>query len=391
MNPKLKYILSCSGKNHYVDIAKILSNKNQLSKIICGYPWFKLKKYNIDKEYVSANGLYRILREPLISQKKFKRIDDYLNNLNSKNIDKITSNHINKIDNADVLIGFAGVSLNSGKLMRKKKKIYVCDSTSAHIQEQNNILAEEYKEFLKEKFSIDQKVIDYKIGEYENANFILTPSTFVKKSFEKFNFSNIKKLELAADTSLFYPINEIKKNKNSFDIIFVGNISVQKGVHYLIEAFKKFKHPNKKLHIVGSQTVDKDFFFDKIKDDRIVVYGHMNQEKLNKIINKCHVNVLPSIQDGFGLVVPQAAAAGCPSIVSENAGASDIVKKNKSGFSVTARNSNTILEKLQLLADDKNLLIEMSQNALQYSDMYSWEDYVTKLINLINNLKHQSN
>ena len=92
MNPKLKYILSCSGKNHYFDIAKILSNRNQLSKIICGYPWFKIRKYNINKEYVSANGLYRILREPLISQKKFKRIDDYLNNLNSKNIDKITSN-----------------------------------------------------------------------------------------------------------------------------------------------------------------------------------------------------------------------------------------------------------------------------------------------------------
>jgi alpha-maltose-1-phosphate synthase len=386
MNPKLKYILSCSGKNHYFDIAKILSNRNQLSKIICGYPWFKIRKYNINKEYVSANGLYRILREPLISQKKFKRIDDYLNNLNSKNIDKITSNHINKIDNADVLIGFAGVSLNSGKLMRERKKIYICDSTSAHIQEQSNILAEEYKEFLNKKFSIDQKVIDYKIGEYENANFILTPSSFVKKSFEKFNFSNIKILELAADTSLFYPINEIKKNKNTFDIIFIGNISVRKGLHYLIKAFNNFKHPNKKLHIVGSQTGDKDFFYDMIKDERIVVYGHVSQEKLNKIINKCKVNVLPSIEDGFGLVVPQTAAAGCPSIVSENAGASDIVKKNKSGFSITARNSSSITEKLQLLADDKNLLNEMSQNALNNSKINSWENYVTKLNEIVDHL-----
>ena len=105
-----------------------------------------------------------------------------------------------------------------------------------------------------------------------------------------------------------------------------------------------------------------------------------------KIINKCKVNVLPSIEDGFGLVVPQTAAAGCPSIVSENAGASDIVKKNKSGFSVTARNSNTILEKLQLLADDKNLLIEMSQNALNNSKINSWENYVTKLNEIVDHL-----
>ena len=64
------------------------------------------------------------------------------------------------------------------------------------------------------------------------------------------------------------------------------------------------------MHIVGSQTEDKDFFYSKFKNENINVYGHMSQNKLNDIINKCHVCVLPSIQDGFGLVVVQAAAAG---------------------------------------------------------------------------------
>ena len=69
--------------------------------------------------------------------------------------------------------------------MRDKKKIYICDSTSAHIQEQNNILAEEYKEFLNKKFQINELVIESKTKEYENANIILTPSEFVKKSFKE--------------------------------------------------------------------------------------------------------------------------------------------------------------------------------------------------------------
>ena len=66
---------------------------------------------------------------------------------------------------------------------------------------------------------------------------------------------------------------------------------------------------------------------------------------LNNIINKCHVFVLPSIEDGYGLVVLQAAEAGCPIIVSENAGASDFITNNKCGFIVPVKNSNAITDK----------------------------------------------
>ena len=73
---------------------------------------------------------------------------------------------------------------------------------------------------------------------------------------------------------------------------------MQKGLHYLIEAFNNLKYPNKRLHIIGSDTLDKHFFDKKLKKDNIIVYGHIPQLKLNNLINKCHVLVLPSIQDG---------------------------------------------------------------------------------------------
>ena len=60
----------------------------------------------------------------------------------------------------------------------------------------------------------------------------------------------------------------------------------------------------------------------------------MTHDQINNIINKCHVNVIPSIEDGFGLVVTEAAAAGCPSIVSENTGAIDFINRYKCGLSV---------------------------------------------------------
>jgi Glycosyltransferase len=119
----------------------------------------------------------------------------------------------------------------------------------------------------------------------------------------------------------------------------------------------------------------------------MVIYGHVNHLKLNDIINKCHVYVLPSIEDGYGLTVTQAAAAGCPCIVTENTGASDFVKRNKCGFIVPIRDSNSIMEKLQTLSDNKNLFTEMSYNASSNAKSQSWSDYVEKLDNIVLNYK----
>ena len=163
---------------------------------------------------------------------------------------------------------------------------------------------------------------------------------------------------------------------------------MRKGLHYLIDAFEKFKHPHKKLHVVGGETEDEDFFKKKINTENMIIYGHVNHLKLNDIINKCHVYVLPSIEDGYGLTVTQAAASGCPGIVTENTGASDFIKRNKCGFVVPIRDSNSIAEKIQTLADNKNLLEEMSHNATSNIRSQSWSDYVEKLNNIVLDYKN---
>ena len=392
---KLKYILSNAGKFHHFKTGKALYERNQLAKIICGYPWFKLKKENIPKKFVESYGyfrilteLFRILSKPVITPSYFQKIEDFINILNAKKVDEITCNYIDNHE-ADVLLSLSSVGLNAGKKMVKNNKIYVCERSSAHIVYQNNLLIDEYKEHAKKEFKMHSWYIERDLKEYENADIILVPSTFVKNTFDKFNINKVKVLEFGADVKNFFPNTNIKKSQKYFDILFIGAKSLRKGLHYLIDAFHKFEHPNKRLHVVGSDTNDKEFFKNKLKHENIIVYGHINHLKLNDIINKCHVFVMASIEDGYGLVVLQAAAAGCPIIVSENAGASDFVTKNKCGFVVPARNTNTIADKLQLFADDKNLLNELSHNAINSTKAYTWSDYVDKLDDII--LKFKNN
>ena len=386
---KPKYILSASGKFLYFEIGRILQERNQLVKIITGHPGIKLRKEKIPRNFYIANGIFNMLVYPFLSSTQFKSFIDLMWILNKKNIDRLTCNFLDKNDEADVLVGLSGVSLNSAKKMMGKNKIFVCDRTSTHIVYQNNLLAEEYKINNRRYFQTHNWFLDNEVKEYEMADIILVPSNFVKNSFGKELIKKVKVINFGVNTQNFFKDFNIKKSEKYFDILFIGQISLRKGLHYLIDAFHKFKHPNKRLHIVGSHTLDKDFFEEKIKHDKIIYYGHLNHLKLNNIMNKSHIFVIPSIEEGFATVILQAIAAGCPVIVSENTGASEYVENNKCGYSVPIRDVDAITDKLEIVAENNDLLNEFSNNATRCTQNNTWSDYVDKLDKIIE--EHKNN
>ena len=82
----------------------------------------------------------------------------------------------------------------------------------------------------------------------------------LKISFNNKFKKKVKVINFGVNTDNFYKDYSIKKSDKYFDILFIGQISLRKGLHYLIDAFKKFNHPNKRLHVIGAHTLDKDFF-----------------------------------------------------------------------------------------------------------------------------------
>ena len=83
---KLNYLIATSGKFHYFKIAKILYERNQLSKIVSGYPWIKLRRERIPKKFVESFGTFRISTHMLsrIPYFNLNNFIDYLDILNKK-------------------------------------------------------------------------------------------------------------------------------------------------------------------------------------------------------------------------------------------------------------------------------------------------------------------
>ena len=377
---KKNYTILTSGKFHYFEIAKILYERKQLSKIVSGYPWVKLKNELIPKKFIDSSGYFQIMTYFLhkIPKVNLDKLIDSIDYLNKQKIDYRGSKYL---DITDVLISSAQSGVNTGKKIKEKSKIYICDQCSANIFFEDNLVNDEFKSLnISREKEFHQGMKDRALEEYNNSNYIMVPSNYVKKTFDKKYHSKIFVNNFGIDTKKFYPLPKENLNNEFFNIVYIGAISIRKGVHYLIDAFNKLKYSKKKLHLIGSHMqADIEFFKRKLNQENIINYGHVPNIQLNSILNKCDVFATATLSEGFAMVINQAIASGCPVIVTENSGAKEYVEQNNCGFVVPIRNSQIISDKLTLLLDDKNLLKKFSINSKNSGNLNTWNNYVDRL------------
>jgi starch synthase len=98
-------------------------------------------------------------------------------------------------------------------------------------------------------------------------------------------------------------------------------------------------------------------------------------DQVLKIMMESDVLVLPSLSEGFGLVVTEALACGLPVIVTPNVGANDLVCDGREGFVVPICSAEAIADRLHALDKDRDLLAQMSREAQKTATEQSWEKY----------------
>jgi len=162
-----------------------------------------------------------------------------------------------------------------------------------------------------------------------------------------------------------------------FEVLFVGAVRLLKGVPYLLDAFTRLRHPHKRLTIVGTMADDMRTYLRLHPPPESVVFrGHVPQGELKEIMSSSHVLVLPSITDGFGLVMAQAMACGCPVIASENTGARELFTDGEEGFVVPIRDPGLIHDRLQLMMEEPELRRVMGERALKrVRQMGGWNNH----------------
>ena len=278
---------------------------------------------------------------------------------------------------------FHCVSLFGLKSHRVAKERYgaltVCDRGSSHILFQDQILAEEYARCLVPYRAINPGAVERELEEYEICDLVAVPSEFVRRTFIENGVPEKKlvKLPFGVELELFRPA---PKEDRVFRVIYVGNIYVgnitlRKGLPYLLDAIAAPGLPPLELWLIGNVDPDVRPLLAKYRD-RYRHLGVIPRLELYKYYSQGSVFVIASIEEGLALVQAQAMACGLPVIATTNTGAEDLFSDGVEGFIVPIRSPETIREKIVYLYEHPEVRNQMAEAAkLRVSSLRGWDEY----------------
>ncbi len=156
--------------------------------------------------------------------------------------------------------------------------------------------------------------------------------------------------------------------------LFAGNVALHKGAHHLIEAWRRVAGTrNARLDLYGAWALPESFR--PSRGENIHAHGRVPHEVVRDAMRRASVLVLPSVCDGFGMVVTEAMAQGLPVICSLNAGASQMVVDGVNGFVVPAADPERLGERLTWCVENPMELLAMGRNAAETARHWSWADF----------------
>lgn len=372
----MKVTVSVPGRFWAFYTALELMRGDYLDKLITSYPKYEVQKYGIPKNKIISLKLKEVI------ERGWRRLPTALKELYnpqylwSEIFDKQVARRLPK---SDILITYSNFALHSMRAAKKTGIITVLERGSSHMLYQQEILKEEYKKFGIKADLAHPKIIDKELREYEEADYVIVPSLFVKRTFLEKGFSERKLIHIPFGVDLDQ-FKQEPKIDNVFRVIFTGGMSLRKGVHYLLQAFSELNLPNSELLLIGSYNPEIETFFKKYKGKYNHI-GHVPQAELYRYYSQGSVFVLMSIEEGLALVQPQAMACGLPLICTTNTGGDDIIRDGIEGFVLPIRDVDALKNRLTYLYKNPEKLKQMGIAAKErVLSGFSWSDYGGRFI-----------
>lgn len=167
-------------------------------------------------------------------------------------------------------------------------------------------------------------------------------------------------------------------------IIFVGRLHEVKGISYLIEAMNIVVKKNQKTRLLLIGTGKSRSYLQSLVEqlnleEYISFIGTVPNDKVLEYMAASNVLVLPSLSEGFPVVLLEAMASGLPIVATRVGGLQEIIKDGTNGFLVEPKKPKELAEKISMILGDNELRERISRNNKEEVKKYSWKSIIDKL------------
>jgi len=222
----------------------------------------------------------------------------------------------------------------------------------------------------------------------ENANLIVTISKYSLERLKKhygIDEGKVRIVPNGVDIEKFKPTTDAVSAKRQFGlgagpcVLFVGSLIPRKGLPFLVEAAKKIVRDlaDVTFLIVGEGPL-RTQLENNLKSSKLSgnfrFLGNLKEDVLSVLYGCADVFVLPSIQEGQGIVLLEAQACGKPVVAFDIGGVCEAVQNGTTGLLVERGNIDGLAEALLSLLSDSALRTRMGLAGRSFvAENYTWD------------------
>lgn len=292
------------------------------------------------------------------------------------------------IDNVDAVYTFNSSGLELLQEAKKRGLYCVMEQTIAPKIVEHEILDDELVQYpeshcLVEPHASWRRFSDREAAEWDAADLILCGSQFVVDGIRTAGGPAEKAVVVpyGIDLTHFTPPVRTPRYDSVLNVLFVGEVGIRKGAHYLIEAARLLEksHPQIRFRLVG--TIALPASVQGSLPANVQLSGPIPRTEIHKQFAWADIFCLPSLCEGSATVTYEALAMGLPVICTPNTGS--VVTDGVDGYIIPVLDARAIAARIAELASAPDLLRNMSTTARCKAAEYTVNKYGERLLNAI--------
>ena len=203
--------------------------------------------------------------------------------------------------------------------------------------------------------------------------FVYTVSSYSKNKMQEIYNQDSKVICNSVDSNIFFPREKFKEKEN-IEIAMIGSEDFKfKNVGEILEAYRILskKYSNLSLNWITQTQPTKNL-------EKAIV--NPSQKEIGEILRRSDIYVCNSEYESFGLPTLEAMTCGAAVITTDTGGMRDFIRENENGLIVKKHNIKDLIEKIELLINNKELRERLAVNGLETAKTMNWDESVSQLI-----------
>ena len=217
-----------------------------------------------------------------------------------------------------------------------------------------------------------QEKVEKEEAEYRLATRLLCPSKFTLQTFVDKGYppTQLARHIYGYDEKVYYPSREPRDSRRPLRMLFVGVCAVRKGVHLALEAWLRSPASRDGTFLIAGEFLPSyaEKLAPMLNHPSIRVLGHRND--VPDLMRSSDILVLPSIEEGFGLVITEAMGSGCVPLASE--ACTELCRHMETGLVHRVGDVDALTEHIAMLHNDRALLERLRIASLQIAPEITW-------------------